>query len=235
MITTIFFDLDGTLLPMDQDKFLNAYLGGLAAKMAPYGYDPKQLVKGIWGGTGAMVQNDGSARNEDVFWHTFSNLYGRDTRADEPIFERFYYEEFQEVKNVCGFDPRAAQTIAQVKQLGFRVVLATNPLFPAIATHSRVRWAGLSPEDFEHITTYENSSYCKPKPDYYREILGKLNLKAEQCLMVGNDVTEDMVAREVGMKVFLLTDCLINKDAEDISPYPHGSYPELLEYVRSLT
>ncbi len=234
MITTIFFDLDGTLLPMDQDKFLNAYLAGLAAKMAPHGYDPERLVKAIWLGTGAMVQNDGSDRNETVFWHTFSDLYGRDTRADEPIFESFYHQEFQEVKHICGFDPRAAETIAQIKQLGFRVVLATNPLFPAIATHSRVRWAGLSPEDFEHITTYENSSYCKPNPDYYREILGKLNLKAEQCLMVGNDVTEDMIAREVGMKVFLLTDCLINKDAEDISHYPHGSFPALLEYVRSL-
>ena len=78
-------------------------------------------------------------------------------------------------------------------------MLATNPLFPPTATQSRIRWAGLTPEDFEFITTYDNSSFCKPNPDYYREILGKLNLNAGECLMVGNDVGEDMIARTLGM------------------------------------
>lgn len=234
MITTIFFDLDGTLLPMDQERFLNAYLGGLARKMTPYGYNPELLVKAIWQGTGAMVKNDGSQRNDTVFWNTFSHIYGKNTREDEPIFESFYHNEFQEVSKSCGFDPHAAEVIAVLKEMGFRLVLATNPLFPAIATHSRTRWAGLSPDDFEYITTYENSYHCKPNPDYYREILGKLNLKSEECLMVGNDVGEDMIARDLGMKVFLLTDCLINKHAVSVDAYPNGSFPELLQFVRSL-
>lgn len=234
MITTVFFDLDGTLLPMDQEKFVKSYLGRMAKKMAPHGYDPEMLVKSIWMGTGAMVKNDGSATNETVFWNVFDQLFGRDTRVDEPLFEEFYRNEFQAVKDDCGFDPRAAEAIRQIKALGLRTVLATNPLFPPIATHSRVRWAGLEPEDFEFITTYDNSCFCKPNPDYYREILGKLNLKAEECVMVGNDVNEDMVARELGMKVFLLTDCILNKDNKDISQYPCGSFPELLDYIRSL-
>ncbi len=234
MITTVFFDLDGTLLPMDQDVFVKAYMGGLAKKMAPYGYDPDLLVKSIWQGTGAMVLNDGSVKNEDVFWKTCSAVYGKDTRADEPIFETFYEKEFQDIRHVCGFDPRAAEAVQEIKRMGVRTVLATNPLFPAIATHSRVRWAGLSPEDFEWITTFENSSRCKPNPDYYREILDTLGLQPETCLMVGNDVGEDMIARNLGMKVFLMTDCLINKDNTDITQYPHGSFPELLAYIRSL-
>ena len=234
MITTVFFDLDGTLLPMDQEKFVKSYLGRMAKKMAPHGYDPEMLVKSIWMGTGAMVKNDGSATNETVFWNVFDQLFGRDTRVDEPLFEEFYRNEFQAVKDDCGFDPRAAEAIRQIKALGLRTVLATNPLFPPIATHSRVRWAGLGPEDFEFITTYDNSCFCKPNPDYYREILGKLNLKAEECVMVGNDVNEDMVARELGMKVFLLTDCILNKDNKDISQYPCGSFPELLDYIWSL-
>lgn len=234
MIKAVFFDLDGTLLPMDQDVFLKAYLGGLAKKMAPHGYDPELLVKSIWKGTEAMVMNDGSARNDDVFWNTFSAIYGRDTRVDEPVFEKFYHKEFQEVSKACGFDIRAAESIREIKAMGYRVVLATNPLFPAIATHSRARWAGLNPEDFEYITTYENSWHCKPNPDYYREILGKLDLQPEECLMVGNDVGEDMIAETLGMKVFLLTDCIINKAEKDISVYPNGSFPELLDYIRSL-
>ena len=164
----------------------------------------------------------------------FSGLMGRDTRADEALFVSFYENEFQQVKDACGFDPRAAEAIAQIKAMGYRTVLATNPLFPAIATHSRVRWAGLNPGDFELITTYETSRHCKPNPDYYRDILEILNLKPEECVMVGNDVSEDMIAQSLGMKVFLLTDCIINKGNQDIQQYPHGSFPELMEFIRAL-
>ena len=110
-------------------------------------------------------------------------------------------------------------------------MLATNPIFPSIATESRIRWAGLEPEDFELYTTYENTGYCKPNPDYYRDILNKLKLQPEDCLMVGNDVTEDMIAASVGMDVFLLTDCMINKEQKDISVYPHGNFEQLMAYI----
>lgn len=234
MITTCLFDLDGTLLPMDQEVFVKSYLSRLAKKMAPCGYDPETLVKAVWAGTAAMVQNDGSSTNDAVFWRVCDGFFGRDTRVDEPLFEAFYREEFQQVRRDCGFNPLAAEAIRQIKSMGLRTVLATNPLFPPTATRSRVRWAGLDPDDFEWITTYDNSSHCKPNPDYYREILDKLDLKADACLMVGNDVSEDMVAGTLGMKVFLLTDCLINKENADISQYPHGGFPELLNYIRSV-
>ena len=68
MITTVLFDLDGTLLPMDQDIFVKDYFGRIAAKVAPAGYDPRQLIDTIWRGTAAMVKNDGSKTNERVFW-----------------------------------------------------------------------------------------------------------------------------------------------------------------------
>ena len=233
-LKAILFDLDGTLLPMDQDIFIKHYMGGLAAKMAPHGYDPKLLMKGIWAGTGAMVQNDGTRSNEQVFWDCFQNIFGENVRKDEPIFDEFYRKEFQSVKDVCGRDPRAAQVIALVKQKGLRPILATNPLFPAIATQSRACWAGLDPADFELITTYENSSFCKPHPDYYREILTKCGLAPEECVMVGNDVSEDMIARDLGMQVFLLTDCLINKENKDISQYPNGSFDALLRFLSNL-
>lgn len=121
-----------------------------------------------------------------------------------------------------------------IRDRGLRVALATNPLFPAIATQARIRWTGLQPEEFEFFTTYENIGWCKPNPDYYREVLRRAGLQGEDCLMVGNDVGEDMVAAELGMKVFLLTDCLINKSGEDISVYPNGSFEELKTYVSRL-
>ena len=106
--------------------------------------------------------------------------------------------------------------------------MATNPIFPAVATESRIRWAGLTPADFELYTTYENIGFCKPNPAYYLEIANRLNVVPEECLMVGNDVTEDMVARSVGMRGFLLTDCLINKERKDINQFRRGSFEQLM-------
>lgn len=233
MIRAILFDLDGTLLPMDQDIFIKAYFGGLTKKMISY-YQPTELINAIWTGTMAMVKNDGSMTNEDRWWQSFCSTYGADARAREGELEDFYKNEFEAVRGVCGFAPQSREIIDLCKQGGFRVVLATNPIFPAVATRARIRWAGLEWDDFELVTTYENSSYCKPNPDYYREILKKIGLDASECVMVGNDVHEDMIASSLGMRVFLLTDCMINKENESIDKYPHGSFTELAEFIRSI-
>lgn len=233
MLRTILFDLDGTLLPMDQEVFVKIYFGRMAQKLAPHGYDPQALIQGIWKGTEAMVKNSGERTNEDAFWLEFSTRLGQKTLEDKPIFDAFYHNEFQQAQAACGFHPGAAETIALCQELGLRLILATNPLFPAVATQSRIRWAGLKEEDFELVTTYENAHYCKPNPAYYTEILTSCHLEPAECLMVGNDVGEDMIARKLGMRVFLLTDCLINKANEDISQYPNGSFEELKRFIRS--
>lgn len=233
-ITTVLFDLDGTLLPMDQDIFVKAYLGRLAKKMVPYGYEPQELVKVIWAGTSAMVKNEGHSSNMEVFWEVFSRFYGDRATEHRPIIDAFYLNEFAEVRPSCGFNPKAAETVRAIKDLGLTVGLATNPIFPAVATHTRLRWTGMEPEEFAICTTYENSCHCKPNPDYYRDILNELKVKPEECLMVGNDAREDLVAETLGMKVFLLTDCLILHDITDVSRHPQGSFPELLAYIHEL-
>ena len=234
MITTVLFDLDGTLLPMDQDAFTRGYFKLLAAKLAPHGYEPEQLVEAIWTGTEAMVRNDGSRTNETAFWDKFASIYGEKAKADEPLFVDFYANEFNQAQSICGHDPRAAEIIHSLQKRSYRVVLATNPIFPRIATENRIRWAGLEPDDFALITTYENSTYCKPNPAYYREILERLGRKAEECLMVGNDVVEDGAAQKLGIPVFFLTPCLINTQGKDISAIPHGGFDELAAYLDQL-
>ena len=230
-IKTVMFDLDGTLLPMDQDQFTKYYFGLLAKKLAPYGYNAEQLVSGIWAGTAAMVKNDGSCTNEEAFWKKFCALMGEKVLGDKPLFEEFYRVEFQGARASCGFAPQAAGLVKKLKAAGYLVLLATNPIFPAIATESRIRWAGLEPEDFELYTTYENACRCKPNPDYYRDILSSMKLDPSECLMVGNDATEDTAAELAGMQVFLLTDCLINKENKDISRWPHGGFEELEKFI----
>ncbi len=228
-IKVVLFDLDGTLLPMDQDVFVKTYFGLLAKKLVPYGYEQEKLIQSVWAGTAAMVQNDGKRSNEERFWETFAEVYGVDAKKDIEVFEDFYRNEFAGVKDVCGYHPKAAETVRLLKEKGYRVALATNPIFPRIATSQRICWTGLTPEDFELFTTYETSNYCKPNLNYYEEVLERLGVTAQECLMVGNDVSEDMIAEKLGMKVFLLTDCLINKENKDISAYPSGSFEQLLE------
>lgn len=233
-LKAVLFDLDGTLLPMDQDVFVRTYFGAISKKLAHRGYDPKELVSVIWQGTGEMIKNDGTNTNETVFWNTFKSIYGENYIKDLPYFDKFYEENFDDIKSVCSLNPKSAETVYALKDKGLRVILATNPIFPKIATEKRIAWAGLSPKDFELFTTYENICCSKPNLKYYEEILKRTGLKADECLMVGNDVGDDMVAEKLGMKVFLLTDCLINKDNVDITKYPKGSFDSLMSYINSL-
>lgn len=230
-IRAVLFDLDGTLLPMDQDVFIKAYLGGLVKILSPLGYDPRAVADALWTSTDAMIRNTGERTNEQVFWDSFSQILGDGVRAEEARLDEFYRTDFQSISELCGFAPAAAEIVGRLRSLGIRVILATNPLFPAVATESRVRWAGLDPADFELITTYDNSLHCKPNLDYYSDILRYAGLAPEECLMVGNDVGDDMVAEQLGMKVFLLTDNLINKSGADISVYPNGSFERLYDYL----
>ena len=234
-IKAVLFDLDGTLLPMDQDEFTKGYFKLLIKKLLPYGYEPESLINAIWHGTGAMVKNNGSKTNEEAFWKDFAEIYGEQkAEADRPLFEEFYNIDFKSARDTCGYTPNSDEAVRILKEKGIRLILATNPIFPKTATETRMEWAGINKDDFELYTTYENISFCKPNLEYYKEILRCTGLEPEECLMIGNDVGEDMVAQNIGMNVFLLTDCIINKSEEDINKYKHGNFDELLEYLKQL-
>lgn len=233
-MNTFIFDLDGTLLPMDQDAFLETYFNALAMKMIPYGLEPRGLIGAVWEGTKSMIENDGAMTNEQRFWDTFKGAKGEEMRRLEPVFDDFYRYEFNTAKCATKTDPIAAQIIKSLKKLGYKVVLATNPLFPRIATQNRIQWAGLDPEDFELITTYENSSFSKPNLEYYKAILKEIGKRPEDCIMVGNDITEDLCVSEIGIDTYLLKDCLINRSNTDITGYKQGYFKDLFAFIQSL-
>lgn len=228
----ILFDLDGTLLPMDNDRFTQGYFHLLAQAVAPLGYEEATLIPAMWKGVAAMVKNDGSRSNAQAFWEVFSRILGPQVYDHMPAFDAFYAGAFREAVRFTEPNPRAAGAVALARQAAPRVVLATNPLFPPVAVAQRLSWVGLTPEDFDLVTTYENSGYCKPNPDYYREILGKLGLDPARCLMVGNDVQEDAeAAAQAGLSPFLVTDCLISRG--QLPACPQGSFGALLDFLKS--
>ena len=233
-INAVFFDLDGTLLPMDQHKFTKTYFGLLARKLSPMGIAPEALIAAVWNGTKAMVKNDGTRTNEEVFWASFEAETGLAAALCKPLCDEFYPNEFHGARAETRENPLAAKAVELAGRKGRAVVLATNPLFPMVGQAARLSWLGLKPEDFRCVTSYENSRFCKPDPRYYLELCGTLGLAPEDCLMVGNDEREDMFAASAaGLNTFLLTDCLL-----PCPDHPHkgarGTFPELLEFLAAL-
>lgn len=233
-MNTILFDLDGTLLPLNNDDFEKAYFYALGKKFESLGLDKESMIKAVWAGTVAMFENNGLKTNEDAFWDTFSALSKIPKDKIEKEFEQFYLNDFGFVKRITSPTPFARQIIAGLKEKGYTLVLATNPVFPKVATHQRIKWAGLDVSDFAYITTYENFSYCKPDLAYYREVLVKINKTPGECLMVGNDATEDMIVSKLGIETFLLTDYLINTENLDISSFRPGGWEDLIKLVNEL-
>ena len=235
-IRHILFDLDGTLLPMNQDEFVTFYMPLLAKKYISEGIsiDPKAFIASVWKGYGAMVNNDGSCTNREAFWQYMDELLPTDSENSERIALDFYANEFNQAIAVTQPNSLSDKVVKKAKEKGICTYLATNPVFPKVATMNRIKWAGLDAEDFELITTYEDNCYCKPNVDYYRTILEQFHLRPEECLMVGNDVEEDLAIRKLGVKTFLVTDTKENKKDLPIESDYQGSMEELFAFVESL-
>ncbi len=216
---------------MDMPAFLECYMGLLGQFCEKLGFAPKATVDAVWKGTGAMVRNTGGVTNEECFWAAFSAALGPRVLSLKDEFEHFYVTDFHKARAACGPNPLAAPLVRRLRRAGLRVVLATNPLFPLSAVRSRLAWLGLNTEDFDHVTSYENSRYSKPNPAYFHEVLTNTGAKAEYSLMVGNDVDDDGAAEKAGIGLYLVTDCLVNASGAELSRWKSGSFEELDAYL----
>lgn len=232
----VFFDLDGTLLPVDMDTFLQAYFKALGKYAAEHGQEPKQFTDALNKGVFAMIKEEGG-RNDERFWQTFCAVLGIDESempAYEQLMEGFYNTAFDELGALITPAPESAQVVNLLREKGYRLYLTTMPLFPRIAVEKRVQWAGCDPQAFERITTYDNSTSTKPHLEYYRENVEAIGLKPEEILMVGNNTREDLSAMQLGLDGYLVTDWLLNPDGFDIDSVKHGSMADFLKFVEDL-
>ena len=236
MLDAILFDLDGTLLPMDNDEFTKVYLARLAKTAAGWGnYEPEKMVAALWAGVRSMVKNDGSKKNVDAFWATFSETYGRDCSGDIPKFDAFYKNEFMEIISITAPTELAKLAVDAARKKAKYVILASNPIFPRVATDMRMSWTGLSGDMFDHVTDYSNSGFCKPNPEYYRDILKRFDIAPEKCVMIGNDVDEDLEASRLAgiTSQYIVTDYILNRKEKEIT-CPSGTYSDMIKYIESL-
>ncbi|MDD3298512.1 MAG: HAD family hydrolase [Bacillota bacterium] len=234
MIDTVLFDLDGTLLPMDMEDFMRSYFDAVAKSFHKTS-EPSTLLRNIMKATEYMVRNTEKTKtNQRAFEEEFKRLMSCDIVPLMDRFEVFYKTDFKKIKSIVKCQPLCAKVVETVRDKGYQAVLATNPLFPRIAIEERIRWAGIDVDSFCLITVFEEMHYCKPQIEYYREILEIIGKEPENCLMVGNDVEEDMVVQKLGMKTFLVDAHLIQR-AETLSPVDYmGGYEELYHFVQNV-
>jgi len=209
MLKAILFDLDGTLLDNPMERFVPAYLEGLAHFAADH-VPPDRLIRELARATNAMDANEGNGpTNAETFASVFYPALGVDQEVLRPVFERFYAEEFPKLAALTRPAPEARPLVSWAFTAGFDVVIATNPLFPRTAIEQRLAWAGVGVEEFRYslVTTYEIMHATKEHPAYYREILERINRRPEECLMIGDDWAWDIRPTvELGMLAWWAVD-----------------------------
>lgn len=208
MVKAVFFDLDDTLLINNMTAFIPAYFQLLTAAFSDR-VPAERLFLELTRGIEAMDANDGHGpNNQEAFESTFYPALGLDREELQPVFERFYDEEFPKLRQITQPMPGARQVMERVFAGGIRVVIATNPVFPRTAVEQRLEWAGVPVSEFPYtlVTHIENMHATKAGMAYYREILSILELEPQSCLMVGDDWLRDMVpAAGAGIPVFWVT------------------------------
>lgn len=191
MITTLFFDLDDTLLGNDMGTFIPAYFEQITCHFPSA--DPQQLINALMSGTRAAIANrDASQKLSDVLYHRLFPAMNWPQAEWLPRFEAFYRTRFTHLRGLTDPRPVARALLEWAITAGYEIVIATSPLFPRIAIEERLRWAGIADLPFARVTSLENSHFAKPHPEYFAEILAHLGRRPEETLMIGNDWENDI-------------------------------------------
>ncbi|ARK29609.1 HAD family hydrolase [Halalkalibacter krulwichiae] len=233
MVKVLLFDLDGTLLPMDTEKFVNHYIKELAPRVSHI-LDPQVFVKALLTGTDAMMKNlEPNKTNAQVFEDTFLPLVSLQKEEIWPALDEFYEKVFPTFSHLSSPTPLAKKLVEEALNQGFRLAVATNPVFPKAAIYHRLKWAGIDDIPFEIVTVYEEISFTKPHKEYYLEIANRLGVEPNECIMIGNDKQEDMSASSIGMKTFLVEGHVIDRGQPQFRVDEQGTLEQLYEKVKN--
>ncbi|CFY11945.1 Cof protein [Syntrophomonas zehnderi OL-4] len=233
MFKAILFDLDGTLLNIDMEVFLEHYFAAMMKSAQKSGYkDVKTMAEQIYCSTYAMIANRcADTLNERAFMNDFLSGWTYPEQEMQKFFDDFYENAFPNLKILCRPFAGIPEMMNKVFAQGYKVVIATNPVFPLTAIKQRMDWAGVGHFPFDLITSYENMHFTKPHPEYYQEITEHIGVSPTECLMVGNDVDEDLPAGKIGMRTFLVEDMLINKGQSGLTPDWSGTLADFYEFI----
>jgi FMN phosphatase YigB (HAD superfamily) len=235
MITHLLVDLDDTLLQNSMEIFAPPYYKALTAHLAEF-VAPEVMLPKLLEGTNAMLKNaDPHITLEHAFDKIFYPGVGVSKEKLHPSLVQFYNTVFPDLKKYTQQIPSAIAMVNQALKNGLKIVVATNPLFPLMAIRQRLIWSGLSPEEISYtlIACYEDFHFTKPNPAYYQEIITKLDIKAAECVMVGNDIEMDILpALSMGIHCFRIGNNEKSKILKD--NFTSGMHQQVIPWINNL-
>jgi FMN phosphatase YigB (HAD superfamily) len=216
MTLTLLLDLDDTLLETNIENFIPAYFQALSNYLNEY-VKPEIMLPALMAGTKSMlVSEDPSRTLQDVFEADFYPKLGIPKVQLLEQIDYFYDNIFPGLESLTKRREGAMELVNAAFAKGYRVVVATDPLFPRKATYHRIRWAGLDPDRFAMISSFETFHFTKSHPAYYAEVLGRLGWPDGPVLMVGNDVERDLVpAQKLGIKAYHINGTITSSNNND--------------------
>lgn len=205
MSLTLLLDLDDTLIDTNLDAFIPAYFQALGQHLAGR-IAPEVMLRALLSGTNQMNESEDPAQTlEEVFDSRFYPKVGIPKENLAGLFDDFYENIFPSLSSHTRPRKEAVSFLEWALSCGFRVAIATDPLFPRKATYHRLRWAGIDPDRVELISSFEHFHFTKTHPAYYAEVLGRLGWPEGPVLMVGNDVIRDLIpAHSLGLATYFV-------------------------------
>ena len=232
-IQAILFDLDGTLLRANMQKFVPQYIRGLAAYCTEL-VEPEKFERTLLTIIRELIhtEGDGSMTNEErVYTRMYQELAIPKSMLRESLAQ-LKENSLDELRKFIQPIPLAGQIVKDCQEKGIPLVLATNPVFPKFMIQARMEWAELEEDSFTYLTSYENSHYCKPHAGYFQAIAKQLDVVPENCLMVGNDLSHDLAAAAVGMKTYLVDTWLVDRGGPEWPCDYRGDHSSLQIFLR---
>ncbi|RMF43040.1 MAG: HAD family hydrolase [Deltaproteobacteria bacterium] len=223
-------DLDGTLIDVDMQSFIPAWLSGIAGRLSDAGQAAAFPGRARLAIRRLLEPGDGHCCNDQRFFTAMNEDGGFDPDELRWAIDRFCRDGMRDLAGLVRPVAGVGEFLGAVASSGVKLVLATNPVFPEEAIRARMAWGGLEADSFDLVTDWGNSRHCKPEAGYFLDILDQFGVSADRALMVGNDTGHDMAAGRVGMGTFLVDTHLVERTPD----WPADRRGSLVDLARLL-
>lgn len=204
-ITTILLDLDNTLIRNPDRAFaidflalFNQYMHS-TLELDEAGKIFRQAIKL------ASTGNNPAASNTEHVVKLLAQACDASLEEAKTALDGFYSSAYPQLEKHITPIPETPEFIAQLKQAGYTLVIATNPLYSHEAVLRRMIWGKLPLEAHHYalITSADNMAHAKPHRGYYAKIFEELALEASTTVMIGDSYKNDIApAQAMGMVTY---------------------------------
>ncbi|WP_306361719.1 HAD family hydrolase [Nocardia sp. CC227C] len=202
-VTTVLWDLDGTLVELRQRTF-GTLMPLVAAAAFRDVLPPHRFLPVLRATLDQVRNNDGELTNHDLLVRSLAARAAIPVAEADRRFRALAASGLPRLRRCFRPVPAARVLVDLLAERGVTQVVATNPLWPRSTAEDRLRWGGIDPAVFAHICSGETMRRAKPRVEYYGELLELLGVPGQQCVMVGNDPVKDPPAAALGIPVYLL-------------------------------